>query len=70
MGANIDQKMASKKDGVYTYRLNGGVVHLLGSLHPLADKEKKFAQIYFYEPMEQAEHRNQVFKNSLNTGLL
>ena len=46
----IDQELADDRGGAYTFRLHGGMYHVIGGLMP-NDKDQKlaFAQIYFYD---------------------
>ena len=46
--ANIDEDLANAREGVYTFRIQGGLYHQVGGLMPNNDKPK-FAQIYFYD---------------------
>ena len=45
--------------GIYTFRIQGQLCHLIGSLLPLPGKQPAFSQIYIYnsDPMEQAWYR-------------
>ncbi|CAG8444015.1 7874_t:CDS:2 [Dentiscutata heterogama] len=48
MGVKLDKKLANDKDGVYTFRAQGGIYHLIGSLLPI-DRIPKFLQLYIYD---------------------
>jgi len=45
--------------GIHTFRIQGQLCHLIGSLLPLSGRQPAFSQIYIYnsDPMEQARHR-------------
>jgi len=65
VGAKVDPDLASGKDGVYSYRMQGQMVHLLGSLLASPECESGFAQLYIHDPQEQAVKRNNFCKNQL-----
>ncbi|KAK3806100.1 MAG: hypothetical protein J3Q66DRAFT_267060, partial [Benniella sp.] len=46
MGVNVDRELANGREGVYTFRVCGTVVHKIGSLLPPENGKAKFAQIY------------------------
>ena len=46
-GANVDNALANQRVGTYTYRIQGELVHQMGSLLPVPGESPKFAQIYF-----------------------
>ncbi|CAG8638860.1 6621_t:CDS:2, partial [Dentiscutata heterogama] len=48
MGVKLDEKLANSKDGVYTFRAQDGIYHLIGSLLPI-DGILKFLQLYIYD---------------------
>ena len=75
VGADVDPALANGKDGVYTYRVQGQVVHLLGSLLPTRSatgdiSTAGFAQLYYFDPEEQVTRRNAYYKNELSEPLL
>src|SRR5438045_4090496 len=45
--------------GIYTFRIQGQLCHLIGSLLPLPGRQPAFSQIYIYDsdPVEQAQYR-------------
>src|SRR5690606_37516697 len=56
--------------GPYTFKVQGTVSHVMGSLLPPANERASFSQIYFYEPEEQVQRRNELFDQSLDRDLL
>lgn len=50
MGANVNKDLASAKNGVYTYHVQGTVVHCISTLLPENKADVKFAQIYYLDP--------------------
>ncbi|KAG9319383.1 hypothetical protein KVV02_002733 [Mortierella alpina] len=65
MGVNSDKDLANVREGVYTYRIQGAVVHEIGQLRPRDGEQRLFAQIYFYDHDDQATVRNGIFNNTL-----
>ncbi|KAK3804543.1 MAG: hypothetical protein JOS17DRAFT_693239, partial [Linnemannia elongata] len=65
MGVTTDLDLASARDGVYTYRIQGAVVHELGSLRAREGEEPTFAQIYFHDPNDQVARRQAIFPDAL-----
>ena len=55
VGAKIHQSMA--RGGVYTYRLQGELHHLMGSLLPNEGETPKFVQMYIHDPQMQEDCR-------------
>ena len=47
--------------GVYTFRVNGELCHLIGNLQPNVDQDAKFAQIYFLDDDLQTNRRIEIF---------
>jgi hypothetical protein len=47
--------------GVYTFRVNGELCHLIGNLQPDLDQDAKFAQIYFLDDDLQTNRRMEIF---------
>lgn len=70
MGVQVDENLANGQQGVYTFRIQGQVVHRIGSLLPPHGEEAKFAQIYILDPMEQATRRNEIFGRQLDLSVL
>lgn len=58
--ANVDENLASSRNGVYTFRVNGQLYHNIGPLMPDEGESPKFAQIYFYEKNYQLSRRGEV----------
>ena len=58
--------------GVYTFRIQGQLCHLIGSLLPLPGKQPAFSQIYIYnsDPMEQAQYRISHHHNLLDVNIV
>ena len=65
MGVTVDLELANACQGVYTFRIQGAVVHEMSTLRPAEGQPSKFAQIYFYDPDEQAARRAGFFDNTL-----
>ena len=65
MGVTVDLELANACQGVYTFRIQGAVVHEMSTLWPVEGQPSKFTQIYFYDPDEQATQQAQVFDNIL-----
>lgn len=70
MGANVDERLANQRDGVYTFKISGQLSHKIGSLLPQRHESHKFAQIYFLDGDEQVTRRNEVFGNRLDNNIL
>jgi hypothetical protein len=70
MGANVDERLANQRDGVYTFKISGQLCHKIGSLLPQPHESHKFAQIYFLDGDEQVTRRNEVFGNRLDNNIL
>ena len=49
VGATIDKNLADGRQGVYTLRVQGAVVHEMGALRPAEGNPPKFAQIYIQD---------------------
>lgn len=61
MGVKVDEQLADGREGVYTFRIQGAVVHELGALRARGGQPPKFAQIYIHDPEEQIAHRRGIF---------
>lgn len=70
MRCNLDHTLANAKNGVFTFRISGQIMHKIGPVFPTNNKEPAFSQIYFYDPEMQATVRNKVFKNDLSRSRL
>ncbi|CAG8743721.1 8226_t:CDS:2, partial [Gigaspora rosea] len=56
MGVKLDEKLANGKNGVYTFRVQGGIYHAIGFLYP--DNEiPKFLQLYIYDTKHETNNR-------------
>ncbi|KAK3825078.1 MAG: hypothetical protein J3Q66DRAFT_277710, partial [Benniella sp.] len=63
MGVNVDERLANGRNGVYTFRICGQVVHRIGSFLPVHGHQPAFSQIYIRDPEEQADIRLQVMND-------
>jgi len=52
----LDKNLANGRDGVYTFRVQGGIYHSIGSLLP-TDNIPKFIQLYIYDTEHEIENR-------------
>ena len=70
-GANIDKNLATYRNGMYTFRLQGQMYHIAGPLLPTEENESpSYAQIFFQDPdYDQVNRRHELFPN-LNTDIL
>lgn len=59
--SRIDTNLASNRDGVYTFRVNGELCHRIGHLEPDDGSEPSFCQVYFMDPDAQTDRRLGVF---------
>lgn len=59
--SRIDTNLASDRDGVYTFRVNGELCHRIGQLVPGENTEPSFCQIYFMDPDIQTDRRLGIF---------
>jgi hypothetical protein len=66
-GAKVNENYASSRNGVYTYRIEGGLYHEIGSLLPREGEEAKFSQIYFLDGENQDLRRSAIFQLSDTT---
>ena len=60
LGANVDQNLASSRNGIYTFRICGQLYHLMGSLLP-QDGIHRYQQIYFCDELAQINRRMEIF---------
>lgn len=61
-GAEFDHSLANSRAGVYTYRVQGSVYHLISrGLIPEDNRLPGFAQIYIYDTDYQVERRSSLF---------
>lgn len=64
MRSNLDTNLASDRDGVYTFRVNGELYHRMGSgLGANQGQEPKFSEIYFMDPDAQSNRRMEIFSD-------
>ncbi|KAK3810740.1 MAG: hypothetical protein J3Q66DRAFT_287165 [Benniella sp.] len=63
MGVNVDERLANGRNGVYTFRICGQVVHRIGSFLPVHGHQPAFSQIYIRDTEEQADIRLQVMND-------
>ena len=58
--------------GIHTFRIQGQLCHLIGSLLPLPGNQPAFSQIYIYDsdPMQQAQHRMSHHHDLLNVNIV
>ena len=58
--------------GIYTFRIQGQLCHLIGSLLPLPGRQPAFSQIYIYDsdPMQQAQQRMSHHDNLLDVNIV
>ena len=54
LGVKLDKSLASNSEGVYTFRVQGGIYHSLDQLIP-RDGQPKYLQMYFYDTETQVE---------------
>lgn len=59
--ANFDEDLASGRDGVSTFGINGTMYRCIGSLRATEPQQAKFAQIYFCDAQEQLARRTSLF---------
>lgn len=58
----LDKRLSNMKGGVYVYRINNTVHHLIGSLLPIEGQSSKFSQFYIFDnTAERIEARRQVY---------
>lgn len=66
-GIKKDEKV--NNGGTQTYRVCGKAYHRYGSLNPKEGERRQYAQIYFYDGVQQDKERKGIFSN-LDEGLL
>lgn len=67
VGVKLDKSTTG--NGVYQFRMQGGIYHQLGPLYPQNNEPPKFAQIYIHDTEYQLTRRMELF-NELNPELL
>lgn len=68
MGANIDQNLASARNGVYSYRAQGSIYHRIGSILPTSENRPRYIQLYIYDTaheIENRQHDNDVLRSDI-----
>ncbi|KAK6021322.1 hypothetical protein OSTOST_13005 [Ostertagia ostertagi] len=64
MSSNLDLNLASDRDGIYTFRVNGELYHRIGDGLEAEDGDAaKFSQIYFLDSEAQSPRRLQIFSD-------
>jgi hypothetical protein len=63
VGAKYDKNLANSTTGVYTFRVQGTISHLIGSILPATGEQPKFLQIYFVAPEDQSRIRCTLFQD-------
>ena len=66
----LSEELANAQHGVYTFRIQGGVYHMVGDLEPGEGEVPSFAQIYFMDDAQQAATRNHHFHGALAPEIL
>jgi hypothetical protein len=61
MGSKLDTNLASDRNGVYTFRVNGEMYHRIGSFDAEPGQPARFCQIYFLDPDSQVDRRLGIF---------
>lgn len=56
MGIKLDENLANGRKGIYTFRVQGGIYHSIGSLFPI-DGAPKFLQLYIYDTEFETDNR-------------
>jgi len=71
LGVKQDLSVYGPK-GIHTFRIQGQLCHLIGSLLPLPGNQPAFSQIYIYDsdPMQQAQHRMSHHHDLLNVNIV
>ena len=57
VGARIDEQLATGRQGVFTYRLKGELIHRIGSLLPAEGNAPAFLQMYIYDTQNEVDNR-------------
>ncbi|KAL7258628.1 hypothetical protein ACSBR1_004697 [Camellia fascicularis] len=55
MGVKLDNKVVTRKNGMYTFRAKGQIYHYINSLQP-PNTRPKYLQLYFYETENELQH--------------
>ncbi|CAG8660673.1 35357_t:CDS:2 [Gigaspora margarita] len=63
MGVHLNQHFANGKDSVYTFRVQGGVYHAIGSLLPPIENSPKYLHLYVYNTEHEINNQLQIMPN-------
>ncbi|KAL7265119.1 hypothetical protein ACSBR1_002968 [Camellia fascicularis] len=58
MGVKLNSKVATRKNGICTFRAQSQIYHYINSLQPL-DTKPKYLQLYFYDIEHELQHRSE-----------
>ncbi|XP_028125521.1 uncharacterized protein LOC114322422 [Camellia sinensis] len=61
MGVHVDENLATRTRGVYTFRAQGAIYHKIGSLLPNSSDRPRYLQLYVYDTDH--ENENQMSEN-------
>ncbi|XP_028094699.1 uncharacterized protein LOC114294746 [Camellia sinensis] len=61
MDVHVDENLATRTQGVYTFRAQGAIYHKIGSLLPNSSDRPRYLQLYVYDT--DYENENRMFKN-------
>lgn len=68
MGVHLDPVYAKRTNGIYTFRAQGQIYHLIDSLYP-SGQMPSYLQLYFYDTQNEVENR-QGNKNKLKPHII
>ncbi|XP_028074574.1 uncharacterized protein LOC114276939 [Camellia sinensis] len=57
MGVHVDENLATRTLGVYTFRAQGAIYHKIGSLLPNSSERPRYLQLYVYDTDHENENR-------------
>ncbi|XP_028086185.1 uncharacterized protein LOC114287102 [Camellia sinensis] len=57
MGVHVDENLATRTRGVYTFRAQGAIYHKIGSLLPNSSDRPRYLQLYVYDTDHENENR-------------
>ena len=57
MGVHVDENLAGRTRGVYTFRAQGAIYHKIGCLLPNASERPRYLQLYIYDIDHEVENR-------------
>ncbi|KAL7248129.1 hypothetical protein ACSBR2_002938 [Camellia fascicularis] len=58
IGVKLNSKVATRKNGICTFRAQSQIYHYINSLQPL-DTRPKYLQLYFYDTEHELQHRSE-----------